>query len=1575
MATKDNETIFSGIPSQRPILAFPVRLETHFDDKNNLLIRIIPDEILVQNNVSSLTQSEMEAGKRFWIQWFIASGNKTREYAAWESLCAIYPLDDAVRVSSLCRPKNLDDYRLGGGKFSLRPYAFLDASDHPIDVMDICTDIYAQLGKISNINPDAPEWNIDETLLTRTLLQITCDLDSIAYVFEYSTDIVDYIFDSVFGCVSYLSDRLDSITWFYERHPKFKDNLGAFDFEDRDYVALLKLKERVAGFLDVTEGRVISLDEMTTKYLEKLDDAFFGAIALSHAEHGSVSEVNLLPSRFDVFGVFKSESGVETEYYYKGPEVKMPLPMGLDLGGNDSAYSVDENGNLTLEGSLKWLVDFEAAKKVGMGIVLPIPKGCKKFEELYVYGVRDPAEHDAANLEDLFNSHRFYDGGVTLLKTGTPTNLMEGCREENVLDEKELMRLRYELEIEDAGNQAPKESDGRLLAEVLGIDFKEGLNRSFNLENTELSDEEKAQKYLWKEFIAQFMADREPEPVYPGYLLDYVGDFVQSYMNPRGIAPMFRIGNKPYGVVAAMGDYRSVRFPINQIPDLYNRMLFDSLSSLSVKWDNLLSKSPGPDTMKGQDAERMFIDMVAQTPRSVSYKEQVYLDSSFTEALPTPAGQKGSLLKVLDDAGTFRGRPIKGALANVTFFSRYELLSGLKKELPHLEDWQLERLMSDFLDQFSFRLDAWYTAFVRYLRAINTSPEAKKTPAIACYGWVFNLERNTQKEKQKGEYIIAPSLQHALTAAVLRNAYLSSKSSADDSHMCINLSSMRVRQALRMVDGIRQGMSTGVILGADMERYLHEAHKADQFGIGMDDLIYSLRKLFPQSVNLEAEDNRAEDYQMSVINGEALLNCFVDKWQHQKSVSEWLSDIKNFRSIPQFDYLYEKAKLDANKVKALSRIIERAQDSYDALNDLLLAEGVHRLIAGDKASFAAISSFMKDGSGNLPNPVVLDSPSEYVVVSHKAAMAIPQATPANNAGILTLADPCVAEWLHGIIGNTGHYLFALVHETADGSRKQYSLSLKDADIEIPEYFYLSSNLNVLKNAIEFRWRQATGIFDGNVRILTGDPAELETGDKLPKSPSTAMMLYEASLLVDDIRNLLSYGRALRPGDMISNIDSDELEESAMDVNEIRKRYESILDRVTDAADEMEVLANRAKAEGRMEDEVLLGLYGLLDTCAAAGMFNLSHAFDSSMLLSNFNPVADYMAYTQAIEKQGKFLVDILGCIETIRDKVAEAHGIVNGDQENVSVSRYVEAIQALTMKGVKVFPKFRINVLADNHEICRITEQNKGYEYYTNLREGFEMDAWLSDIAEVRTGMNRLYNYRQLSYFRYGNSGGRISILQPETEQAVALAKENSPHYKGPEWLGAPVSSEYALDDADSLMLFESENTGKGGWFCGFVFDSWLEYIPYRKKTAGMVFRCDQPDSEAPQALLLAVHPASSIQSVDPSWLDYAPPSWGCDAFRRILRATYKLSKQRTISPDIINENEASKTFASLISSRPIDESAVKMIGPKRGYTAKELKELVKKAKQIGVIDMLPDGIIPADLFSALFDVDLNQNK
>ena len=1545
-----NTTILGGIPSQRPLLMFPVRVETHFDEnRDRLLVRIFPDEILIENNIASLTKAEIEAGKRFWVRWFIASGNKKWEYAAWESLCAAYSLDDAVRISRLCRPGGLDDYRIGGDRFHFRPYSYLDATGRIIDVSDACNEIYSQLDKVRAISPEA-SGTIDEYLVAQALLRISSILDSISFVFSTSDYVVDYLYDSVAACISYLKGRLDAIAGYYEKHPELKDNPGAFEFRDSDYSALMSLRDRVDAFERNTKDRVIGLEEMIDLYLKRFDEEFFKFVSQSDSDHPSAPEVFLLPDRFVVVAeTFPDSNGKTVVLRAEGEDVQAHLPMGLD-SEDAERYALDENGTPRIEGNLKWVVDFKEAQRIGMAVTLALPRGCNALQYVYVYGVKTPVRSSWQRdyLKDLFNSHRFYDGGVSLVKTGTPTNEVEGAREVKRPDDAELMRLRYELEVEDAGVDAPGDSDGRLLAKVLGIPFEDGLDRALNLENTEIDDMKQAQYYLWSQYGLAAMAGREPLPEHQ-YYLNQVAAFLLNYMNPRGIAPVFRIGNRPYGIVSAT-DFENIHFPVDSLQSIYFRLFLNTVTEVGKRWEKLLEKVPNPETMKGKDAERMFIDMVAQTPRSVSYKAQVYMDSSIQESVSAGNGE----VRQLEKMGAFKGRPVKGNAADAEpYFHLKEMVEGLKKEIPHLEDWQAERLLSDFIDQFSFRVDAWFTAFTQYMRSINKDEASRQEPVYGAYGWVFDLERNPRGSVDKGEYILAPSLQHALTAAVLRSAYLTSKSGKYDSHMCINLSSMRVRQALRMLDGIKQGMSTGIILGADLERYLHEAK--DQYGIWMDEYIYPLRKLFPQSVNIEAEDTRADNYKMSVINGESLLNSFVNEWNHSGVLSTWLQG--KFSDIKQFNKLREETNMSSKAIGVLCKLIERMQDSYDAINDLLLAEGVYRLVAGDKASFAAISNFMSKGTCSLPDPAVLDSPSEYVVVSHKAALALPAAKAANTDKVLACVDPSVTAWLSSIFGNPDNYTFTIVHETAEG-RKAYGSSLKQVGISLAEYFYLSTNINVLKNMIDFRWRQATNRFYGTVRVLTGDPAELEDGDSCPRSFSVAMSLYDATLQVDDVRSLLSNGRALRPGDFLPDIESDEEEEKAFDAEEMEMRYLDTLNVVSNAADELEYVVNHAHDSGKIMDEELVFAFEWLDCCVAAGMFDFSRAFDPSLQLSNFHPIADYEEYNKTLDRQAGFMQDMLGCVATLRQKVDEARAIVENAGDHVSVSRYVEAIQALTLKSVKVFPRFRLDSLADGQEMFRITEQLRGYQYFTNLQRDFDMDAWLSDIAEVRPGMECLQNCRQLSFLRYGSAGGRIGIRQPVTEQRKKLVMENSPYDLGEEWLGARVSSEYVLDDADSMMVFDAENAGQDGWYSGFVFDSWLEYIPYRKKTAGMVFRCDQPDSEAPQALLLAIHPECNTKK--------AIGQWSPETVEKILASTARLAKLRTVSPDVIGENAVSGPFGPLVSTRPMDEKLMSIIGSARNYSADELKELVRKAREEGVLDFSGSGTIPQNLFSGV---------
>ena len=101
-----------------------------------------------------------------------------------------------------------------------------------------------------------------------------------------------------------------------------------------------------------------------------------------------------------------------------------------------------------------------------------------------------------------------------------------------------------------------------------------------------------------------------------------------------------------------------------------------------------------------------------------------------------------------------------------------------------------------------------------------------------------------QKDSTSGGFIHAPSLNQAVTASVLRSAFITSPD-AERAGLSVNLSSRRIRRALTLVEGMRNGQQLGALLGYQLERGLHDAHSLAE----VDTLIYRLRAVFPLRAN------------------------------------------------------------------------------------------------------------------------------------------------------------------------------------------------------------------------------------------------------------------------------------------------------------------------------------------------------------------------------------------------------------------------------------------------------------------------------------------------------------------------------------------------------------------------------------------------------------------------------------------------------------------------------------------------------------------------------------------------------
>ena len=108
-------------------------------------------------------------------------------------------------------------------------------------------------------------------------------------------------------------------------------------------------------------------------------------------------------------------------------EVGSPIAKQLPVGPAFDDEPLPDVGpeRIPLDAGMRWLVDFAAAEKVGMGIRIELPPGAANptFDTLLVFGIRTSLAAPAAanELEALLDAQR-YTRGLAFVPPGTPTN-------------------------------------------------------------------------------------------------------------------------------------------------------------------------------------------------------------------------------------------------------------------------------------------------------------------------------------------------------------------------------------------------------------------------------------------------------------------------------------------------------------------------------------------------------------------------------------------------------------------------------------------------------------------------------------------------------------------------------------------------------------------------------------------------------------------------------------------------------------------------------------------------------------------------------------------------------------------------------------------------------------------------------------------------------------------------------------------------------------------------------------------------------------------------------------------------
>jgi len=390
---------------------------------------------------------------------------------------------------------------------------------------------------------------------------------------------------------------------------------------------------------------------------------------------------------------------------------------------------------------------------------------------------------------------------------------------------------------------------------------------------------------------------------------------------------------------------------------------------------------------------------------------------------------------------------------------------------------RLERLLAEHVDCCSYRLDAWMMgvahcqlAHMRGLRDGDPTP-ARTGVHLGAYAWLENVrpqpraltpvrlegelgaafgrpgEPPLMRDSANGGFIHAPSLNQAAAAAVLRNGYISNASPANQKTLSVNLTSARVRRALGIVEGIRNGQSLGALLGYQLERGLHDRHGM----VEVDKFLLDLRKAFPlRAGRLALADDAAGDA-APISDLEA------------RNVVDGLRLVEHVRKTGLATYPYGQTlpPATAAEAAAIDAEVDRLLESHDAVADLMLAEGVFQAVQGNYDRVA--STLDSVGKGAFPpEPEVVQTPTSGTGLTHRVGLHLqsglhPSDSPV--AGVAATprssAEPALNRWLAGVlpplsqVGCRVSYLRA-----ATGAAQSSPVTLADLGVQPLDVLFL-----------------------------------------------------------------------------------------------------------------------------------------------------------------------------------------------------------------------------------------------------------------------------------------------------------------------------------------------------------------------------------------------------------------------------------------------------------------------------------------------------------------------------------------
>lgn len=903
-------------------------------------------------------------------------------------------------------------------------------------------------------------------------------------------------------------------------------------------------------------------------------------------------------------------------------------------------------------------------------------------------------------------------------------------------------------------------------------------------------------------------------------------------------------------------------------------------------------------------------------------------------------------------------RGLKAGLVNVV--QRTAL-----KTIARIPTARLERLLAEHLDVLSYRLDAWRSGLIGWRMDLMR----QQNPSgiyIGAYGWleevrpksppeVFDTSKyfdklmhfgKTAKEETRQEmglgegtvlsdstnagYIHAPSLNQAVTAALLRSgeiAHANGDAADASGPYSVNLSSERVRWALTIVEGIRQGQDPGALLGYQFERFLHDVSENTP-GVELDQYIYPLREAFPIAPTEEELDTEEAVETLTannVVNGLDLIREVQDS-----EATGVLSAAKDVLTT-HIEGLTEEDKT------RLAKQVERLVDLFDGLADLALAESVHHATQGNYERAAAhLDAFSR---GTYPPEYDLIRTQRNVsfrsqsdngqkedlgrrkedllrtgaTLTHRVALHMGPTDAGADTTPRAMVNPALNGWLREVLPALENIYYEVEEE--DGA---VPVRLSDIGIAPIDLLYLQP-FQVEERAVHYAASNGESAASLETTYAYSDIAPLLRNLKalaLTSRPLQPQDLVRASgaeteapgligapvaSLVDSWNNLAGmleqlivlldhYASSKPPVPKPVDANEDETDPKLTEKwNIFREKFEEY-------SGELEALVDRLRERFKPDATHLAEKYLLIPKTPPDSLPILEDLL-LQLNLHGFpeTEISSFREETNERTKTLKIMARLLTLIEAVAVRLGESEKILHDlgiqfddgaptatfSPEKFEVLQQVARL--LLGEDFMLLPTFTPgeswrSAHSKDNKVVFCDPGNE--EPVPEQKETLFVEDWLHGVARVREKMRC---WEQLTFLTEA-FGTKVLEMKP-----VQLSPETY-GADGKYWLAVQYPDHHRVQ-GDHLLYTAwypedlPEYAAEGKEVCGLLLDEWTEIVPGDNEVTGLAFHFDRPNAEAPQAILLAV--PHKFQG-----------DWTWRELLDILRETLEMAKDRAVEPD-----------------------------------------------------------------------------